>query len=254
MRKAPSQRVGCCGFAAGLPRYVRTFPVVEVQQTFYQPPLFKTLKKWRTQAPRHFEFVVKAWQLITHEASSPTYRRLREKLTDRELREAGAFRLAPITVSAWWRTLQCAWALGSRVILFQSPASFKPTSENKANLRGFFRVVHRHAPPGGSDDRFTFVWEPRGEWRAEEIQELCEELGLVHGVDPFQMKPVTQKTGYFRLHGRTGYRYRYTAEDLSDLSKMTCLHQPAYVLFNNLSMWDDARRFQKQACCGPSPS
>jgi uncharacterized protein YecE (DUF72 family) len=247
MREAPTPRVGCCGFPAGLARYARAFPVVEVQQTFYQPPLFGTLQKWRAQVPRRFEFTLKAWQLITHEASSPTYRRLREKLTGRERREAGAFRLNPVTVAAWWRTLQCAWALGSRVILFQSPASFKPTRENKANLRAFFRVVHRHAPPGGADDRFTFVWEPRGEWRAEEIQELCEELDLIHGVDPFQMKPVTRSPGYFRLHGRTGYRYRYTPEDFNELRKMMRSHRPAYVLFNNISMWDDARRFQKHA-------
>jgi hypothetical protein len=83
-------RVGSCGFPQALAPYAKTFPVVEVQQTFYQPPLLNTLEKWRTQVPAEFEFTLKAWQLITHESSSPTYRRLREKLTAQQRREVGA--------------------------------------------------------------------------------------------------------------------------------------------------------------------
>src|ERR671929_9964 len=56
--------------------YVREFRVVEVQQTFYEPPRDATLLRWRRQAPLRFEFTLKAWQLVTHEASSPTYLRL----------------------------------------------------------------------------------------------------------------------------------------------------------------------------------
>lgn len=247
MSTGPSLRVGCCGLPASLARYARVFRVVEIQQTFYQPPSLKTLQRWRAQVPAHFEFALKAWQLITHEATSPTYRRLRQKLTSQERREAGAFRLSPIVVAAWWRMLQCAWALGSRVILFQSPASFKPTRENKANLRSFFRVIHRQAPPGNFGNRFSFVWEPRGAWKPEEVLELCQELNLIHGTDPFLMKAVTGSPGYFRLHGRDGFRYRYSPEDFGELRKMARSHRPAYVLFNNMSMWDDARRFQKHA-------
>ena len=71
-RASAEVRVGCCGFPQPLGRYARTFPAVEVQQTFYHPPLPETLKKWRALVPAEFEFTLKAWQLITHEASSPT--------------------------------------------------------------------------------------------------------------------------------------------------------------------------------------
>jgi uncharacterized protein YecE (DUF72 family) len=236
-------RVGCCGLPVGLAQYSRTFRVVEVQQTFYHPPQVKTLEKWRSTAPASFEFVLKAWQLITHEAGSPTYRRLREKLTPRDRREVGAFRLCPRVVDAWWRMLQCVSALGSRVILFQCPASFTPTSEHKENLRSFFRLVNRQPPRAKSGDRLIFVWEPRGAWRPEEVGELCEELDLVHGVDPFHQSPATRGVGYFRLHGRTGYRHRYSPEELKQLSEMASPFKRCYVLFNNLSMWEDARRF-----------
>lgn len=46
-------RVGCCGFPTSFARYAQTFPAVEVQQTFYQPPALKTLARWKSQAPAH---------------------------------------------------------------------------------------------------------------------------------------------------------------------------------------------------------
>ncbi len=243
----PELLVGCCGFPTSLARYARTFPVVEVQQTFYQPPLRRTLEKWRSQVPEGFEFTLKAWQLITHEASSPTYRRLREKLNDEQKHEAGAFRVTPTVMGAWQRTLECAQILRSRVILFQCPARFAPTPENKANLRAFFLELDRGTPQRGADEILTYVWEPRGEWKPEEVRELCEEWGLVHCVDPFRQQPTMRRSGYFRLHGRTGYRYRYTEEDLAQLLRMAKSHAQCYVLFNNISMLEDAKRFLRLA-------
>ena len=218
-----------------------------MQQTFYQPPLVKTLQKWRTQVPRAFEFTLKAWQLITHEASSPTYRRLCEPLSDRQRREAGAFRLNETVLAAWRRTVECAHALGSRIILFQCPRRFAPTHENKANLRAFFHALKAEVPAGQRGESCTFVWEPRGDWTAAEIQELCAELNLAHGVDPLAQEPATAGLGYFRLHGRGGYPYRYTDADLAGLLSKVQVRVPCYVLFNNLSMLEDAQRFQQLA-------
>jgi uncharacterized protein YecE (DUF72 family) len=61
-------KTGCCGFPKARKVYYDSFKVVEVQQTFYQPPALKTIEKWRAQAPGDFEFTLKAWQLITHES------------------------------------------------------------------------------------------------------------------------------------------------------------------------------------------
>ncbi len=66
--------VGLCGFTMSALRYPSYFRVVEVQQTFYQPPTANVITRWRTQMPASFEFTVKAWMLITHLAKSPTYR------------------------------------------------------------------------------------------------------------------------------------------------------------------------------------
>ncbi len=244
MPAPPALRIGCCGFPLSLTRYALTFPVAEVQQTFYQPPLPRTLEKWRSQVPPQFEFTLKAWQVITHEATSPTYRRLREKLSDQQTRQAGAFRLNSTVMMAWERTLECARLLGSSMILFQCPARFTPTDEHKANLRSFFREVRRSTAFASFGDRLTLVWEPRGEWKPEQVRELCDELDLVHGGDPFAQTLPERGVGYFRLHGLSGYRYRYTDGDLADLLKRAWKHSLCYVLFNNLSMLEDARRFR----------
>jgi uncharacterized protein YecE (DUF72 family) len=242
--------VGCCGFPLGLHRYAEEFSVVEVQQTFYQPPALRTLGKWRGVVPVGFEFTLKAWQLITHEASSPTYRRLREELSQQQRREVGAFRLNATVLCAWRRTLACARTLGSRCVLFQCPARFGPTRTNKANLRDFFREIKPELLSSSGAELLTCVWEPRGEWEAEEVRELCEEFGLVHGVDPFHQNPMAGPFGYFRLHGRTGYRYRYSDQELEQLREMAGRHASCYVLFNNISMLEDARRFRRLAGLG----
>jgi len=72
--------VGCCGFVVSQKKYFQLFKLIEIQKTFYQLPQLKTAEKWRKLAPQGFEFTMKAWQLITHEPRSPTYRRLREKI------------------------------------------------------------------------------------------------------------------------------------------------------------------------------
>ena len=131
-------RVGCCGFPEARGKYYRDFDVVEVQQTFYQPPRPLTVQRWRMEAPEEFEFALKAWQLVTHPSSSPTYRRLKARIPDRKARLYGFFRPTDEVWEAWETTQAIASALKARVIVFQCPASFAPTSENIRNITGFF--------------------------------------------------------------------------------------------------------------------
>jgi len=51
----------CCGFAVSQQKYFQIFPLVEIQQTFYQLPRLETVLKWREAAPAGFEFTIKAW-------------------------------------------------------------------------------------------------------------------------------------------------------------------------------------------------
>lgn len=219
-------------------QYIEAFNVVEVQQTFYQPPQIATLERWRNEAPADFEFTLKAWQLITHESRSPTYRRLKRKLTDKESEDAGAFRSTPIVKEAWDVTLACADALKARRILFQCPARFTPTGPNVANLTRFIKSIRK----GRTD--LILLWEPRGEWPGALVREICNELDLVHVVDPLAARTVTEER-YYRLHGRRGRDYE--DEELEELYEMLPEDRMSYVLFNNVRMVRDAMRFQEIA-------
>jgi len=46
--------------------YAEHFDTVEINNTFYHLPSFKTLKTWRETVPRKFTFAVKASRFITH--------------------------------------------------------------------------------------------------------------------------------------------------------------------------------------------
>lgn len=227
--------VGCCGFPVGRKKYFQTFEVVEIQQTFYRPPGRDTVRRWREEAPDRFEFTLKAWQLITHEPSSPTYRRLRMPLSGEEKGQAGAFRWTDVVRRAWQATADAARLLGADKVVFQCPASFKPTAENKDRLRRFFTGIDRRG--------ITCIWEPRGKWSEEEIAELCRELDLVHCVDPFKAEAVTGGLRYYRLHGISGYKHRYSDEELRRLVGRAEGASVCYFMFNNVSMMEDAMRF-----------
>jgi uncharacterized protein YecE (DUF72 family) len=232
-------KIGCCGFPLLKIPYAERFPVVEVQQTFYQPPMrTSTLENWRTLLPFPFEFTLKAWQLITHTADSPTFRRLKIKLTPEELGQCGAFQWTPVVRQAWEKTRDCARALEARLVLFQCPASFRPEPHNLDQMRRFFNSIDR--------DELILLWEPRGNWDKTLIRTMCRDLNLVHAVDPFVSQSFTPDLIYFRLHGGKNFRHVFSGDELLSLARLIPENKTAYVMFNNLNMLEDAQKFQMQ--------
>lgn len=231
-------RVGVCGFPEAKDRVFRDFGIVEVQQTFYHPPQETTAKRWRQSAPEGFFFTLKAWQRITHEATSPTYRRSKSPLPDRHKKLVGSFKWNELTREAWQLTLIVAQALKAKAIVLQTPASFLPSEENLKRLYYFLTHIDRSG--------MLLVFEPRGEaWRDNIVARVIQELNLIHGVDPFIRDSQGGCVNYFRLHGRPAYhyRYRYGEGDFHELVKKLATGKANWVLFNNTHMADDARRF-----------
>lgn len=226
-------KVGCCGFPKGMEYYFSQFKLVEVQQTFYKPPTLNTALKWRREAPEDFEFTVKAWQLITHPASSPTYRRVGLKIPQEKAKHYGFFKSSDEVLEAWEKTRDIATTLQAKLIIFQCPATFTDCAENTENMRLFFNRLDRK--------EFLFAWEPRGEWSNKTVTALCRDLDLIHCVDPLDKPPLYGKIKYFRLHGGPSYRRQHSDEELDRLKKM--LIGQTYVLFNNITMHDDALKF-----------
>ncbi|NWG14882.1 MAG: DUF72 domain-containing protein, partial [Acidobacteria bacterium] len=128
---------------------------------------------------------------------------------------------------------EIAAILRARVVLFQCPANFAPTDRHVGNLRRFFERAERAG--------LRFAWEPRGAWPPDLIRSLCRDLHMIHVVDPFVAESLHGRPRYYRLHGRDGYRSRYSDEDLQTLAGR-CAGE-VHVLFNNIAMWEDARRF-----------
>ena len=229
-------KLGLCGFTIGAAAYYRAFRVVEVQQTFYDPPPPVTLERWRAEAPVDFEFTMKAWQVITHLGTSRTYRRLRSPFSERARSEAGGFRVNDTVLGAWETTLAAARILRATAILFQCPPSFRPTCENTDAMRRFFATIHR--PPD-----VRFLWEPRGPWADDVVRSVCRDLDLIHAVDPFIRPSLTPELTYWRLHGNKSHYASYTDDELRRLHAWVAPGAVTYVMFNNIPRVKDAKRF-----------
>ena len=231
-------RVGLCGFTMSMKHYARYFPVVEVQSTFYEPPSDAVMIKWRANT-QSLEYTMKVWQLVTHAANSPTYRRMKRALGPSD--DPGGFRDTRCVEEGWRRSVECAHVLSATGMLFQCPASFGPEPENVRHMCKFFERIDR--------PRARLLWEPRGvQWvgKADLASSLCRDLHLVHVVDPFVTPPKPGGPVYWRLHGIKSPRHSYTDDQLQQLHRMLQdgRHSgTAHVLFNNLPRVGDAKRF-----------
>lgn len=227
-------KAGCCGFPTSKEKYYEFFNLVELNVTFYKYPRLETIKKWRREAPKKFEFTIKAHQDITHKAKMKT---------------------CEASLQAFKRMKQFCKTLNSRIMLFQTPASFKPDTLKDAE--DFFSRV--------SCEDLILLWETRGEeWKKDNVSSklanVLEKVNVTHVVDPFTAAPVYfDEIAYFRLHGlgKQMYYYQYSNLELRKLKKLVTSYEEktkeVYVLFNNLSMFEDAKRFLEFLSKGTFP-
>ncbi len=236
-KSTPAIRIGCAGWQKAQKVYFANFGLLELQQTFYKLPKVETAANWRKRAPAGFVFTLKAWQLITHEPTSITYRRADLTILKQDYDLFGSFRPTQEVHHAWKRTLEVAQELRAPVVVFQCPAGFAPTDEHIENLRRFMREVPREG--------IRFAWEPRGAWPDELVRDLCQELDLIHCVDPFLRPSVYGEPVYYRMHGGPDYSHIYTDEEIAQVAVWCKEHRGAFAIFNNKDMWDSGLRLQR---------
>jgi uncharacterized protein YecE (DUF72 family) len=227
-------KVGCCGFPTSMKRYFESYSLVELNSTFYEYPRLETVEGWREKAPENFEFTVKAHQDISHKAR---------------------MRVDENSLKAFETMKQICKTLKAKILLFQTPGSFRPDKLGEAEK--FFENINR--------EDLTLVWETRGpEWEkpevVEKLRQVLSRLGVVHVTDPFRVLPAyTGQIAYFRLHGlgEELYYYQYTDDELRRLGEIAknfeAEGKTVYVLFNNLSMFEDGLRFMHYLSSGKFP-
>ncbi len=242
--------VGVCNFSG---KVINAFNIAEVQSTFYNIPMEKTVEKWREKAGEDFIFSFKVFQGITHNYKSRTWRRYRGQLSESERKLVGDLKLNDVTKGYWLQMFKIANVLKAMFMVIQTPASFKPTKENQKNFLDTIDFLREESST--VNHRIYIVWEPRGDWLKDLniLTSLLKETeDVIHCVDPLFHDPVVNGDKlYFRLHGMPylNYKYKYSKEDFKSLqAKIEKLSDEGvkhyYILFNNISMIEDAKKFK----------
>ena len=236
-----SVKTGTCGFPISRKKYYNEFKVIELNNTFYSIPNIEWLKKLREEAPKDFEFTFKAFQGITHDITSPTWKRSNIKDYKNLKNKVGFLRPTKEVFEFWEKQIEIAKILRSEIIIIQLPNSFRDSRENIKNANDFFSTIKREIKIG---------IELRG-WSNENIRKLCETFDLIDVTDPLHRQPIyDSKIKYYRLHGKYEnnkiiYNHDYTNEELRNIKKIVdILHrEKTYVMFNNSYMYKNAKEF-----------
>ncbi len=189
--------------------YARDFDTVEINNTFYQLPKPKSLKRWYELADKNFVYAVKANRYITH---------------IKKLRNAEE----PLE-----RFFEAVGLLGEKLgpVLYQLPPSLH---KNLELLEGFLKLL-----PKGQLTAFEFR---HASWFCEETFEVLDKGSAgfcVHDMLGLESpKVVTGKIIYIRFHG-PGEKYagKYTSKALAGWAKWIDEHKArvkgVYAYFNN---------------------
>jgi uncharacterized protein YecE (DUF72 family) len=206
--------------------YATSFPVVELNGTYYGMPLAAKMARMVERTPEGFEFTVKAHQDLTHAGSfiRSSFAQFREAMEP--LREAGR--------------LGC--------VLAQFPHSFNRSPANE----DFLKRLPEELP------ELPVVVEFRNnEWVTDRVFERLRDLSLgfccvdeprLKGLVP-PIAVTTSRLGYIRFHGRNAakwnrhdtpserYDYLYSRDELAEwlpgIHKVAAETEKTYVFFNN---------------------
>jgi uncharacterized protein YecE (DUF72 family) len=215
-------------------RYIANFfDTVEINSTFYGPPMAKTASSWvqRVEEYEKFRFTAKLWKRFTHE------------------RDRAWTTVEVDQVRAGFDVMMESGHLGA--VLLQFPWSFRRTEENREWLGDVVRTFKQ----------YPLVVEVRhSSWLAPEFLRSLEEegVGFVNIDQPLYHDSIgptahaTSHVGYVRVHGRNykdwfrekapveqRYNYLYLPEELEPWAERAkeIASDPAtrevYVITNN---------------------
>lgn len=226
-------KVGCAGYPIGRDRYWRSLSFVETD-TGKAMPRLETLAAWRADIPADGEASLQALRTITHGPDDRGFPAGGRKLPKTRQALCGAFRDSLEIHEAWMATKAGAEALGAKIVVFETPASFQPGSDRLRDMYRFFKGAQR--------GKLTFVWHPRGaEWASLE-DKVCADLGLIRAFDPLRQAP--PRKGVF-LYMRPGLSGMGTlgVDNMATIAG-AAVDAPAYVALSHRAAFRDAERLR----------
>jgi len=181
-----------------------------------------TLAKLRAQLPPEFVVALRAPRSAVSSARGP----LR---IDAEL-EASL---------EWLKA--AADALQARAVVLHTPAQLTPGARSRDLLREYIGKLPR---PAGRH----YVWAAQGAWEPEELQRICDELGLTRAFDPLETAAIRSPIAYATLRA-LGHRSGFSYTALSDAVARTLEHEPeeAFISVDAARSFDVARRLHTLA-------
>ena len=209
--------VGCAGFPVPATRYFKEFLFVEIQETHHALPGMGTIRRWRREAPKGFEFAM---------------------LAPREIGQEG-FREGKVVETALQTLLEVGKELEATTAVFVSPPELTSSRANKAAVKEFLLGVRKKF------DRV--VWEaPRG-WDPDDAAGLAADVKGIPARDPLSHGPLDAPVAYYRLPGPAGHKSRYEDPAIEKLAALASAakHKDATYVFTNVDMFADAKRFKK---------
>lgn len=209
--------VGCAGFAVPATRYFKEYLFVEVQETHLAVPGSGTLRRWRREAPKGFEFAL---------------------LGPREIGQEG-FRDGKVVETALKTLIDVAQELEARTAVFVAPPDFPNSRANKSALRDFLKHVRTQFD--------TVVWESGPAWKPDEADDLAQDTKTLAARDPLQQGLSKRDVAYYRLPGPAGHKSRYEDPAIERLAEVAQegRDQNATYVFTNVDMFADAKRFKR---------
>jgi uncharacterized protein YecE (DUF72 family) len=214
---APTITVGCAGFPVPATRYFKEFLFVEIQDTHHAPPGMGTVRRWRREAPKGFQFAM---------------------LAPREIGQEG-FREGKVVETALKTLLDVGKELDATTAVFVSPPEFVQSRANKAAVKDFLQSVRKKF------DRV--VWEAPTTWDPDDAASLAIDVKVIPARDPLAHGKLEAPVAYYRLPGPAGHKSRYEDPAIEKLAAIAkdAKHKDATYVFTNVDMFADAKRFKK---------
>lgn len=227
-------KVGCAGYPVGRDRYWRSLSFVETD-TGKGLPRLETLAAWRADIPEGGEAALQALRTITHGPQDAGFPACGRKLPKSRQLQCGAFRESLEVHEAWMATKAAAEALGAKIVVFETPASFQPGPDRLRDLYRFFK--------GAVRGKLSFVWQPRGADWSVLADKVSADLGLIRAFDPLRQPP--PKGGRLR-YLRPGLP-RMAGLSVANMSTIAAAvdEKPAFVALSHRDSFRDAERLQE---------